>query len=98
MKGPLKFINLDLESYEGQVILENKLLPQCASNIRIKLKKLQQDPVTLLDEMIQTATNANQEPKKESKAQEREKWRRQGMLRCWPPSRDTVWKIQISSP
>ena len=73
MKGPPKFINLDLESYEGQVILKNKLLPQCASNIRIKLQKLQQDPVTLLDEMIQTATNANQEQEKESKAQEREK-------------------------
>ena len=51
---------------------KKKLLPQCASNIRIKLQKLQQqDPVTLLDEMIQTATNSfyNQEKERESKAQ-----------------------------
>ena len=58
------------------MILKNKLLTQCASNIRIKLQKLQQqDPVTLLDEMIQTATSAfyNQEQERESKAQKMEK-------------------------
>ena len=32
-----KFINLDLDSYEGQVILKDKFLSQCASDIRIKL-------------------------------------------------------------
>ena len=32
-----KFTNLDLHSYEGQVILKDKSLPQCASDIRIKL-------------------------------------------------------------
>ena len=33
-----KFINLDLDSYEGQVILKDKFLSQCASDIRIKLQ------------------------------------------------------------
>ena len=43
-----KFTNLDLESYEGQVILKDKFLSQCASDIRIKLLQLQQqDPVAL---------------------------------------------------
>ena len=32
-----KFTNLDLDSYEGQVILKDKFLSQCASDIRIKL-------------------------------------------------------------
>ena len=31
-----KFTNLDLDSYEGWVILKDKFLFQCASNIRIK--------------------------------------------------------------
>ena len=30
-----KFTNLDLDSYEGQVILKDKFLSQCASDIRI---------------------------------------------------------------
>ena len=29
-----KFTNLDLDSYEGQVILKDKFLSQCTSNIR----------------------------------------------------------------
>ena len=33
-----KFTNLDLDSYEGQVILKDKFLFQCASDIRIKLQ------------------------------------------------------------
>ena len=37
-----KFTNLDLESYEGQVILKDKFLSQYASDIRIKLQQLQQ--------------------------------------------------------
>ena len=37
-----KFTNLDLDSYEGQVILKDKFLSQCASDIRIKLLQLQQ--------------------------------------------------------
>ena len=40
-----KFTNLDLDSYEEQVILKDKFLSQCASDIRIKLQQLQQqDP------------------------------------------------------
>ena len=69
-----KFTNLDLDSYEGQVILKDKFLSQCASDIRIKLQQLQQqDPA--VDEMVQTATNTlyNREQEKEAKAQEREK-------------------------
>ena len=54
-----KFTNLDLDSYEGQVILKDKFLSQCASDIRIKLQQLQQQYSTaFLDEMIQTATNS----------------------------------------
>ena len=32
-----KFTNLDLDFYEGQVILKDKFLSQCAPDIRIKL-------------------------------------------------------------
>ena len=47
----LKFTNLDLDSYEGQVILKDKFLSQCATNIRIKLQQLQQqDSAASLDE------------------------------------------------
>ena len=35
-----KFTNMDLESYEGQVILNDKFLSHCASDIRIKLQQL----------------------------------------------------------
>ena len=35
-----KFTNLYLDSYEGQVILKDKFLCQCASDIRIKLQQL----------------------------------------------------------
>ena len=43
-----KFTSLDLDSYKGQVILKDKFLSQCASDIRIKLQQLQQqDPVPL---------------------------------------------------
>ena len=53
-----KFTNLDLDSYEGQVILRDRFLSQCAAEIRIKLQQLQQqDPAASLDEMVQTATN-----------------------------------------
>ena len=37
-----KFNNLDLDSYEGQVILKDKFLSQCSLDIRIKLQQLQQ--------------------------------------------------------
>ena len=71
-----KFTNLDLHSYEGQVILKDKSLPQCASDIRIKLQQLQQqDPDASFDKMVQMAANIfyNREQEMEAKAQEREK-------------------------
>ena len=40
------------------MILKDKFLSQCVSDIRIKLQKLQQqDPTASLDEMVQTVTN-----------------------------------------
>ena len=57
------------------MILKDKFLSQCASDIRIKLQQLQQqDPASSLDEIVQTATNTfyNRE-QKEDKAQERER-------------------------
>ena len=47
-----KLTNLDLDSYKRQVILKDKSLSQCASDIRIKLQQLQQqDSVASIDEM-----------------------------------------------
>ena len=71
-----KFTNLDLDSYEGQVTLKDKFLYQCASDIRIKLRQLQQQgPAASLEEIVQTATNTfhNREQEREANAQEREK-------------------------
>ena len=58
------------------MILKDKFLSQCASDIRIKLQQLQQqDPAASLDEMVQTAISTfyNREQEKEAKAQEKEK-------------------------
>ena len=67
-----KLTNLDLDSYERQVILKDKFLSQCASDSRIKLQQLQQqNPAVSLDEMVQAATNREHE--REAKAQERER-------------------------
>ena len=63
-----KFTNLDLDSYEEQVILKDRFLSQCALDIRIKLQQLQQqDPAASLNEMVQTATNTfyNREQERE---------------------------------
>ena len=71
-----KFTNLNLDSYEGQMILMDKSLSQYASDIRIKLQQLQQeDPSASLDEMVQMATNTfyNRGQERETKAQEKEK-------------------------
>ena len=71
-----KFTDLDLDSYEVQVILKDKFLSQCASDIKIKLQQLQQwNSAASLDEMIQTATNTfyNREQEREAKGKEREK-------------------------
>ena len=35
-----KFTNLDLHSYEGQMILKDKFLSQCASDVRINIQQL----------------------------------------------------------
>ena len=35
-----KFTNLDLDSYQGQVILKDKFLSQCASDIRKNIQQL----------------------------------------------------------
>ena len=89
-----KFTNLDLDSYEGQVILKDKFLSQCASDIRIKLQQLQQqDPAASLDETVKTATNTfyNRTGEGGQGPEEGEK-ERQGMPRCWPPSREALWQ------
>ena len=80
-----KFTNLDLDSYERQVILKDKFLSQCASGIRIKLQQLQQqDSVASLDEMsrqlpipfIKENRRGRPRPRKGRKE------KRQGMSRC----------------
>ena len=61
---------------QGQVIIKDKFLSQCASDIWLKLQQLQkQDTAASIDEMIQTATNTfyNREQEREAKAQERER-------------------------
>ena len=58
------------------MILKEKFLSQCASDIRIKLQQLQeQNPAASLDVMVQTATNTfhNREQEREAKTQERKK-------------------------
>ena len=90
-----KFINMDLDSYKGQVILKNKFLSQCTSDIRIKLQQLQQqDPAASLDEMVQTATNTfyNREQEREAKPRRGREGKGQGMPRCWPPFREALWQ------
>ena len=53
-----KLTNLDLDSYKGQVILKDKLLFQCASDIMIKLQHLQlQDLADSLNKMVQIVSN-----------------------------------------
>ena len=95
-----KYNNLDLDSYEGQVILKDKFLSQCTSDIRIKLQQLQQqDPAASLDEMVQTATNTfynrKQERRGRPRPRKRRKGERQGMPRCWLPSREALWHTPI---
>ena len=58
------------------MILKEKFLSQCVSDIRIKLQQLQQqDRAASLDEMAQATTNTfyNCKEEREAKAQEREK-------------------------
>ena len=94
-----KFTNLDLDSYEGQVTLKDKFLSQCASDIRIKLQQLQQqDPDASLDKMVQIAPIPFIKENKRGRPRPRKgrKGKRQGMPRCWPPSREAQW--QTPSP
>ena len=90
-----KFTNLDLDSYKGQMILKDKSLSHCASDIRIKLQQLQQeDPDASLDEMVQIAPIPFIIQNKRGRPRPR-KWRkgkRQGMPRCCSPSREALWQ------
>ena len=84
---------------QEQVIIKDKFLSQCASDIKIKLQQLQQqDPASSLDEMVQTDTNTfyNREQEKEAKARKGREGKRQGMPRCWLPSREA--QFQTLSP
>ena len=88
------FTNLDLDSYEGQVILKDKFLSHCASDIRIKLQQLQeQDPAASLDEMIQTATNnfITENSRGRPRSRKGRQGKRQGIPRCCLPSREALW-------
>ena len=99
-KALQKFTNLDLDSYEGQLILKDKFLSQCASDIRIKLQQLQQqDPAASLDEMVQTTTNTfyNRKQERETKAQEKENTKEASytqMLASFQKSKPRVFKGQ----
>ena len=97
LKVSKKFTNLDLDYHQGQVILKDKFLSQCASDIRINLQQLQQqDPAASLDEMVQTATNTFYNREQKEPRPRRRKGKRQGMPRCWLPSREALW--QTPSP
>ena len=98
-KALQKFTNLDLDSYKGQVILKDKFLSQCASDIGIQLQQLQQkDPAPSLDEMVQTATNTfyNRGQEREAKAQERKTKKEIRHVQMLVTSREALW--QTSSP
>lgn len=70
-----KHTNLDLSSYKGQVILKDRFLTQCASNIRCKLQKVIQKPGLTLDKMLTIATSVfyNCDQETEAKVQEKER-------------------------
>ena len=58
------------------MILKDKFLSQCVSDIKIKLRQLQQQvSAASLEEVVQTATNTfyNREKEREAKAQKRER-------------------------
>ena len=73
--GAPKVHQSGLRFLRGKVMVKDKFLSQCASDLRIKLQQLwQQNPAASLDEMVQTATNTfYTEQEREAKAQEREK-------------------------
>ena len=80
-----KFTNLDLDSYEGQVILKDKFLSQCASDIRIKLQQLQQqDPAASRQPPIPFIT---ENKKGRPRPRKGRIGKTQDIHRCWHPSR-----------
>ena len=88
-----KFTNMALDSYEGQVILKDKFLLQCASDIRLKLQQFQQqDSAASLDETVQTAKIYFITEHKRGRPRPRKgrKGKRPGMPRCWPASREAL--------
>ena len=98
-KALQKFTNLVLDSYKGQVILKDKFLSQCASDIGIQLQQLQQkDPAPSLEEMVQTVTNTfyNRGQEREAKAQERKTKKEIRHVQMLVTSREALW--QTSSP
>ena len=64
-----KFTNLDLHFYEKEVILKDKLLSQCASSNRIKLKLLEQQKSAASLNETETNMLYNREQDREVKAQ-----------------------------
>ena len=77
------------------MILKDKFLSQCASDIRIKSQQLQQqDPAASLDEMVQTATNTfyNREQERETKAKERKKRKETRLAQMLDTSREALWQ------
>ena len=66
---------MDLESYEGQVILKDKFLTQSAFDSRRKLQKLLQGPRVSLGETLTPASTDfhNHDHERETRAQERER-------------------------
>ena len=77
------------------MILKEKFLSQCASDMRIKLQHLQQqNPDASLDEMVQTAPILFIIENRRGRPRPRKgiKGKRQGVLRCWPHSKEALWQ------
>ena len=87
-----KFTNLDLDSYEGQMILKDKFLSQCASDIRIKLQQVkQQDPASSLVSRQPPIPFIIEKRRGRPRPRKGKKGKRKGIPSCWPPSREALW-------
>ena len=78
-----KYTNLDLDTYEGQVILRDKFLSQSSSDIRKKLQKqVQANPNNSTDELLTTASTVlyGRDQEEEAGAQGEERGRRPDRL------------------
>ena len=76
------------------MILKDKFLSHCASDIRIKLQQLQQqDPAPSLDETVKTATNTfyRREQEREAKAQKRAKRKEIRHAQMLAIPREALW-------